>query len=65
MGDGSRLENGRAIDALRVRLPLLPLCALGRAAEAPVFHTGQAGSIPAGHFIGTHAGIGQWQAAWL
>lgn len=33
--------------------------------EAPVFHTGQAGSIPAGHFVFAHSGIGQRQAAWL
>src|SRR5262249_43017575 len=44
-------------NALRVRLPLLPLhihqhtCALGRAAKAPAFQAGQAGSIPAGHSL--------------
>lgn len=63
-------ENGRASQlatapglnpdersALRVRLPLLPLCDVsaetrvrGRAAQASVFQTGQAGSTPAGHF---------------
>ena len=56
MGDGSRLESGRAIDALGVQLPLLPPCALGRSAEVPAFQAGAtnlrsvAGSIPAGHF---------------
>ena len=37
---------------LWVRVPRLPLTrVLGRSAEAPVFQTGQAGSIPAGHIL--------------
>ena len=41
-----------SVTALRVRLPLLPpevTRALGRAAEAPGFQLGQAGSTPAEH----------------
>ncbi len=45
--------------ALRVRLPLLPLNnkrALGRAAKAPGFQPGEAGSTPAGHSWGSANG---------
>jgi hypothetical protein len=55
MGDGSRLEPGRAL-SLEGSTPSpsasVFLCARGRAAKASVFQTGQAGSTPAGHFAG-------------
>jgi hypothetical protein len=50
MGDGSCFENSRA-KALGVRLPLLPPCALGRLAKAPVFQAGKASSILAKHSL--------------
>ncbi len=56
MGDGSCLENGRAISLEGSTPSPSAFCALGRAAKAPVFQTGQAGSIPAGHSRGSANG---------
>ena len=52
-GDGTRLEPGRAT-SLEGSTPSPPAerGARGRAAEASVFQTGQAGSTPAGHSAG-------------
>lgn len=44
-------------EALRVRLPPFPLTsALGRAAKAPVFQTGEVGPTPTGHSRGSANG---------
>ena len=56
MGDGSRPENGRAMSLEGSTPSPSAFCALGRAAKAPVFQTGQAGSIPAGHSRGSANG---------
>jgi hypothetical protein len=53
MGDGSRPENGRALSLESSTLSPSASCALGRSAKAPVFQTGKAGSIPAGHSRGS------------
>src|SRR6516225_5440933 len=42
-GDGSRLENGRAMSLEGSTPSPSALCALGRAAQAPVFQTGIGG----------------------
>ena len=49
MGDGSRLESGRAMSLESSTLSPSALRTLGRPAEAPAFQAGQAGSTPAGH----------------
>jgi hypothetical protein len=56
MGDGSRPENGRAMSLESSTLSPSASCALGRSANAPVFQTGKAGSIPAGHSRGSANG---------
>ena len=49
-GDGTRTEPGRATSLEgSTPSPSAERCARGRAAKAPVFQTGQAGSTPAGH----------------
>ena len=49
-GDGIRLEPGRAMSLEgSTPSPSAERCARGRAAQASVFQTGQAGSTPAGH----------------
>ncbi len=52
IGDGSRLESGRAIslESSTLSPSALTTCALGRAAKVPGFQPGEAGSTPAGHF---------------
>ena len=47
MGDGSRLESGRAMRLEGSTPSPSALCALGRSAKAPAFQAGQAGSTPA------------------
>ena len=53
MGDGSRLESGRAIrlesSNLSPSAAENKTCALGRAAKVPDFQSGQVGSTPTGH----------------
>jgi hypothetical protein len=56
MGDGSRPENGRAMSLEGSTPSLSATRALGRSAQAPVFQTGKAGSIPAGHSRGSANG---------
>src|SRR4051794_3958490 len=51
MGDGSCLENSRAMSLVSSILTPSAFCALGRAAEVPAFQAGEAGSTPAGHFL--------------
>src|SRR5262245_45117532 len=59
IGDGSGLENRRAM-SLGGSTPSPSAStkrrALGRAAKAPAFQAGQAGSIPAGHSRGSANG---------
>src|SRR6266849_10335640 len=43
-------------DALRVRLPLLPLVCPWPSGQAPVFQTGEVGSTPTGHSRGSANG---------
>jgi hypothetical protein len=50
MGDGSCLENSRAMSLVSSTLTPSASRALGRAAEVPAFQAGKAGSTPAGHF---------------
>jgi hypothetical protein len=58
MGDGSCLENSRAMSLVSSTLTPSASRALGRAAEVPAFQAGEAGSTPAGHFcIATHSGV--------
>ena len=61
-------RNGTSFTALRVRLPYLPLettCVLGRAAKAPVFQTGEAGSTPAGHSFELFGSVARRQSGCL
>ena len=50
MGDGSRLESGRAM-SLEGSTPSPSACnrALGRAAQRPALQAGEMGSTPIGH----------------
>ena len=50
---GTRAGTGRRLLTAPTQVRFLPpqLCALGRAAEVPGFQPGEAGSIPAGHFV--------------
>ena len=58
MGDGSCLENSRAISLVSSILTPSAVRALDRAAEVPAFQAGEAGSTPAGHFeMQTHSGV--------
>jgi hypothetical protein len=58
MGDGSCLENSRAMSLVSSTLTPSAVRALGRAAEVPAFQAGEAGSTPAGHsFNATHSGV--------
>ena len=50
MGDGSCLENSRAMSLEGSTPSPSAVRALDRAAKVPVFQTGEAGSTPAGHF---------------
>jgi hypothetical protein len=50
MGDGSCLENSRAMSLVSSTLTPSAICALGRSAEVPAFQAGEVGSTPAGHF---------------
>ena len=51
MGDGTRLESGRAMSLESSTLSPSALRALGRAAEVPAFQAGEVGSIPTGHSV--------------
>jgi hypothetical protein len=55
MGDGSCLENSRAMSLVSSTLTPSAMRALGRAAEVPAFQAGEAGSTPAGHFEDANA----------
>jgi hypothetical protein len=59
MGDGSCLENSRAISLVSSTLTPSAVCALDRAAEVPVFQTGEASSTLAGHSAeaNIHSGV--------
>ena len=58
MGDGSCLENSRAMSLVSSTLTPSAVRALGRAAEVPAFQAGEAGSTPAGHSsYSTHSGV--------
>ena len=66
MGDGSCLENSRAMSLVSSTLTPSAVCALDRAAKVPVFQTGEAGSIPAGHSGREHSGVvAAGSDAWL
>src|SRR5256885_2901155 len=55
---GTRAGTGRRLLTAPTQVRFLPpqLCALGRAAEVPVFQAGEAGSIPPGHSPGSANG---------
>ena len=55
MGDGSCLENSRAMSLEGSTPSPSAVCALDRAAEVPAFQAGEAGSTPAGHFEDANA----------
>ena len=55
MGDGSCLENSRAMSLVSSTLTPSALRAVDRAAKVPVFQTGEAGSTSAGHFSDANA----------